>query len=650
MTTLLGGALCAWIVWGRGDALEALQQAGIVELLNAERAMVSKEWPELQVDVKRPRDMEDMVQRLEKTIAFLKGYETEKTSVFAPFKEIDKSKYSEVVDGKEALELLEKTETLQSDLDRLATERENTQGSLDLLKPWKDLETPVEEIRSLTTTTCMLGLIPHQHYDEIRTKLADMDAAIQLVGGTGNMHACIVGCLNEIAPDIQKILRSGDFEAISFEGMTGMVKELIGDCRSKLEKIHADQDDAKAKTLELAANSLTLKILYDHFTNLLTREKTQATSPATENVVFLEGWVRKNDFAKLEEIVAKFDASSVGEIDSSEDEEVPVEIDNPPSVRPFEVVTRLYGMPHATDVDPTVFFAPFFALFFGICLTDAAYGLIMIAFFAWLLRKIKGNAGFIWMMMFCSITTVIAGALTGGWCGDAIQQFIPALSGFRDTVMWFDPMEKPMHFFAISLALGYLQIVFGIAVAFVHKWRRKEYEAAIFDHLTWLIWINSLAILAAAKTGNIPAVFGTIFGVIAIVPGIGILLFSEREGGWGARVGMGFYNLFSTVFYVGDILSYIRLMALGMVTGGFGMAINQIAKQVMEIDVPVVGWLGGALIFVGGHLLNIANSGLGAFVHSMRLQFVEFFTKFLAGGGKQFEPLEKKYKHIQIDE
>ncbi len=207
-----------------------------------------------------------------------------------------------------------------------------------------------------------------------------------------------------------------------------------------------------------------------------------------------------------------------------------------------------------------------------------------------------------------------------------------------------------MHFFAISLALGYIQIVFGIAVAFVHKWRRKEYEAAIFDHLTWLIWINSLAILAAAKTGNIPAAFGTIFGVIAIVPGIGILLFSEREGGWGARVGMGFYNLFSTVFYVGDILSYIRLMALGMVTGGFGMAINQIAKQVMEIDVPVVGWVGGALIFVGGHLFNIANSALGSFVHSMRLQFVEFFTKFLEGGGKQFEPLEKSYKHIQIDE
>jgi V/A-type H+-transporting ATPase subunit I len=111
---------------------------------------------------------------------------------------------------------------------------------------------------------------------------------------------------------------------------------------------------------------------------------------------------------------------------------------------------------------------------------------------------------------------------------------------------------------------------------------------------------------------------------------------------------MGCYNVFSTVFYVGDVLSYIRLMALGMVTAGFGMAINSIVKQVM--DMGIIGWIMGAMVFIGGHVFNIANSCLSAFVHSMRLQFVEFFTKFLQGGGKDFEPLRKEYKHIQVDE
>jgi V/A-type H+-transporting ATPase subunit I len=213
--------------------------------------------------------------------------------------------------------------------------------------------------------------------------------------------------------------------------------------------------------------------------------------------------------------------------------------------------------------------------------------------------------------------------------------------------MWFDPLLSPMHFFYISLALGYLQIIFGIGLAFWHKWSRGDKREAIYDHGTWFIWLNSLMIFGLAKAGLLPAFVGTLFGLVAIVPAIGIVLFSEREGGWGARIGMGCYNVFSTVFYVGDVLSYIRLMALGMVTAGFGMAINSIVKQVM--DMGIIGYILGAVIFIGGHVFNIANSCLSAFVHSMRLQFVEFFTKFLQGGGRDFAPLRKEYKHIQVD-
>ncbi len=369
--------------------------------------------------------------------------------------------------------------------------------------------------------------------------------------------------------------------------------------------------------------------------------------PATGQTVFLEGWVRSEDYGKLQTIVGRFDAASVGQIDVAEGEEKPVEIENSQRARPFEVITRLYGMPHTTDVDPTPFLAPFFALFFGICLTDAAYGLVMLGFMWWLLKKIKGDAKFVKMMLVCSVTTVIAGALTGGWCGDAIQVFVPQLSGFRNALMWFDPLLSPMHFFYISLALGYLQIIFGIGLAFWHKWQRGDKREAICDHGTWFIWLNSLTIFGLAKAGLLPAFVGTFFGLVAIVPALGIVLFSEREGGWGARIGMGCYNVFSTVFYVGDVLSYIRLMALGMVTAGFGMAINSIVQQVM--DMGIIGYIMGAVIFIGGHVFNIANSCLSAFVHSMRLQFVEFFTKFLQGGGRDFAPLRKEYKHIQVD-
>ena len=218
-------------------------------------------------------------------------------------------------------------------------------------------------------------------------------------------------------------------------------------------------------------------------------------------------------------------------------------------------------------------------------------------------------------------------------------------------MMWFDPMDPKgaMYFFNISLGLGYFQIIFGIGLAAWHKFKSGRIEEAVFDHLSWFIWLNSLAVFGLAKAGmfgdTIPWL-GTAAGIVAIMPALMILLFSEREGGWGARIGMGGYNLFSTVFYVGDVLSYIRLMALGMVTAGFGMAINAIVKTVMGMG--FVGWILGAAIFIGGHVFNIANSALGSFVHSMRLQFVEFFTKFLQGGGKEFEPLRKSWRYIDV--
>jgi len=454
--------------------------------------------------------------------------------------------------------------------------------------------------------------------------------------------------LNENVEDVQKALRATDFEAVGFEGMTGTVSALITDHSERRTQARKRLKELDAEAAQLSEQLLKLKILYDHYHNLVSREAARGASPATEQTVILEGWVKDKDYARLEEIVGRFKACSLGKTKITKGEEKPVEIENTHRVRPFEVITRLYGMPHTTDVDPTVFLAPFFALFFGICLTDAAYGIVMIGFLWWVLKKIKGDAKFIKMMLICSIPTVVAGALTGGWCGDAIQVFFPSLMGFRQLLMWFDPLESPMHFFYISLALGYLQIIFGIGVAFWHRWKRGEKRDAVFDHGTWFVWLNSLTLFGLAKAFNWPSAVATAFAIVAAVPALGIILFSEREGGWGARIGMGCYNVFSTVFYVGDVLSYIRLMALGMVTAGFGMAINSIVQKVMALG--VLGWIMGAVIFIGGHVFNIANSCLSAFVHSMRLQFVEFFTKFLQGGGREFAPLRKEYRHIHVDD
>jgi len=633
------------------DLLEALQHEGICQILNAEEAIVTKDFPELTTTAQRPKDIEQLLDRLAKCIAFLKTYaENQKglAGILAPRTVIDEQSYNNVVSDEQILDIIDQCHQCQASIEKFDAESENLTATLQMLTPWSSLETPVEEIGQLKQSTCLAGLLPTQLFEQTQQKLSELSAAIEVIGtSSANKFATLIACLNVNLTETQKLLRSAEFEPLSFQPMTGTVAELITEHTEKLNQTKKQLHAQYEKAATLSKNLLKLQILHDHYENLLNREQTKDTAPATEQTVIMEGWVKKGDFPRLEKIVSKFGASTLSKIEPAEDEEIPVEIENKNYIRPFEVITRLYGMPQHFEVDPTVFLAPFFALFFALCLTDAGYGLMIIALMVYLIKKMQGDKKLMWMLGICSGFTVVTGALTGGWFGDAIQQFIPVLKPARQKMMWFDPFEDPMRFFYLALVLGYIQIMAGLVIAFVHNLRRKQYIAGLCDQLTWLVMLNSIVIFLASKLGPISPEFGKIFGIVAIIPAVVILLFSHREGSWGGRIGMGLYNLFSTIFYLGDVLSYLRLMALGMVTAGLAMAINVMAQ--LALDIPYgIGVLAMVFVLVGGHGFNLAISGLSAFVHTLRLQYVEFFPKFLIGGGRLFEPLSKQYKHVYI--
>ncbi len=631
------------------DLLEELQREGICQMLNAEEAMVSRDAPELAEKIEKPRDIEEFLNRLTKAIAFVSTYAESHRGVagiLAPRAVIDEQRYEQVVSDEQGPRLIERCERTRGAIERIEAEMESLESTLQMLAAWVSLQTPVEELGRLHKAACLAGLIPTQHYDRATEQTSQLGAAIQQIGTADHKHACLVFCLKDQAGQVQKVLRSVDFEAVTFEPMKGTVAYLIERRRAKLEHARSQLQAQRERAASLSTNLIKLQILHDHYSNLLAREQTRGSAPATQQTVILEGWVKEEDYGRLEQVVSGFKASSLNRIERADDEQVPVEIDNKNVIKPFEVVTRLYGMPQHFEVDPTALLAPFFALFFALCLTDAGYGLIIIGLLAFMIKKMQGDKKLMWMLGICAAVTVAAGAFTGGWFGDAVQQFVPALKPVREKMMWFDPLEKPMIFFMASLTLGYVQLIFGLFIAFVHNLRRRRYIAAICDRLTWLVMLNSIVGLVLSRSGVLPGRLGAFLVWTILIPAAVIFLFSHREGGWGGRLGMGFYQLFSTIFYVGDVLSYVRLMALGITTAGLAMAVNVVAKVVYEV--PVVGILLAIIVLVVGHLFNTGMSALSAFVHTLRLQYVEFFPKFLVGGGRSFQPLRKEYKHIHI--
>ena len=646
------------IVSHRSEAtklLEALQGKGICQVLSAEESIISKEFPDLTAACDRPKEIEDALSKVKNSVTFLKKHANagqDIISAFAPRTVIEPDYYETVVSDESLAKTIEQCTNSETKIESLEGKIEHLTAAVEMLGPWSGLEVAVEEINNMVNATSWTGFIVNRHFAGFCSEITKAGGIVEQVGIERSNTACMVVSLNDYASEVNRIMRSADFDNISFIGMSGLVKDLIAENNENLAEIREQLKEEQSKASELADKLLELKTLCDHYMNLLGREQTKSQISSTEQTVLMEGWIKEKDIKKLEKVLSKFEASCYEKIEPAEGEEIPVEIENRSGIKPFEVVTRLYGMPQYMEVDPTALLAPFFVIFFSLCLTDAGYAMIIIAFAAYLIKKMQGDKKLMWMLGICSVFTIGAGALTGGWFGDGAQQ-LSALFGWtfladaRASMMWFDPLEDSMTFFKLAIALGYLHIMFGLIIAFVHNLRFKRIIDAVCDQLVWLVMLNAIVIYMFGKD-FIGESGASIAGKVAMVPAAMIVLFSQRQGGWAGRIGMGCYQLFSTIFYMGDVLSYLRLMALGMVTGGFAMAINVMAKTAS--DIPYVGIIIMIMVLIIGHLFNTAISGLSAFVHTIRLQFVEFFPKFLEGGGREFKPLTKEYNYIYIKE
>ncbi|MDR1875801.1 MAG: V-type ATP synthase subunit I [Synergistaceae bacterium] len=418
---------------------------------------------------------------------------------------------------------------------------------------------------------------------------------------------------------------------------------------AELERREADlQEDLKRTANEWMP---TLQRLFDYWNILSGRYGALASSDATDRTFRTSFWVPTTALPHLQKRLEAISPNVALVVsDPGPEDEPPTLLKNHPLARPAEVLTNLYSPPPYGEVDPTPFVAPFFFIFFGMCLGDAGYALVMGAGIWMLFRKYRripfsvGN--FLNLFAMGAVMTFIYGAITGSFFGDFIDVvfFMAPLRPLKNALFILDPMGKPMVVLGISLLLGVIHLMFGLAVAAWDAYRKGNIVDAVGDKACWILFVTGLILVGTSSA--LPFVF--LPGLcMALVGGCIIFWYAGRgTKNIFLKIGSGLYALYGSTSYLGDILSYSRLLALGLGSAVIGSIINLLGT--MAVGVPYIGWVLAGAIVIGGHVFGIAVNLLGAFVHSMRLQYVEFFSKFYSGGGSIFRPLTLSTQYVDV--
>ncbi len=537
---------------------------------------------------------------------------------------------------------------LNDRLNGIRNKREEIEIIYKELSLFENLPIPCEEWGPTEKTNIFIGSIPKLKWPTFEEEVKEFSEEIHLevIGEDPRDVRFYLLVLKEKEQEVLSILRRNSFSQIKPPpNYTGTVSDVL----SQLEKTKKVLIEEEAKIVEEVKELLKykdkLEVVYDYLSILKDRENVKKELYWTKNVFLIEGWVLESNVDKLKKELKSLDSKiELFVFDPPEGEVPPVELDNKRYAKPFEIITKLYSYPNHKEPDPTPFVAWFFFVFFGMCLTDAGYGIVMALLFWWAIKRFKvGDQAklFFKLLMLGGISTIFAGALTGSWFGNSIDilpQGFEFLKTIKNFIMITDPMKNPIPMLGFSLLLGLIQIFTGLFIEFFSNIKAGKAKDAWMDQGSWIFFLASILLLIA----------GLPFGKYLVMFGALIIVLTQGRHNKNiiAKIGGGILSLYDVVGYLGDTLSYSRLFALGLTTAAIAMIVNTIMTLVS--GAPVIGFIIGAVIFVGGHIFNLLINALGAFIHSARLQYVEFFTKFYEGGGIPFMPFKIKTQYVKI--
>lgn len=516
--------------------------------------------------------------------------------------------------------------------------KETAQSEVAELEKWVSLDVTPVALKQFKHLRAFVGTIPTSGNNQFNIRLQDYpNLEVQEVFTSSTEKGILVLCKAEVAKETQAVLTELGFKLFEY-AFEELPKERLVALQATIKEQEALITSTKIQLASSNEELKQLKCQLDYVLNLTSRQESKEALASTQNLVALEGWIEQEQIEDLRMgLTQQFGGAvllQIHEMTAADRQRVPTKLKNNALIEPFELVTEMYSLPKYEDKDPTPVVSLFYFIFFGMMAADIGYGLLLFGGTSWALKALHIKPNLAKNLRFFRILGVGV-ALWGVIYG--------SFFGFKLPFAIVDTSTDVITILIMSVVIGFITVMTGLYLSGTKNIRMKDYAEAYNSGFAWMLILVGLALLAAGRLFPSLAIAGLIGQWLAIINAVGIVLVSIISAKSLKGLGPALFNLYNISSYVGDLVSFTRLMALGLAGASIGSAFNLI----VSLFPPFARFSIGIVLFIALHSINMFLSFLSGYVHGARLIFVEFFGKFYDGGGKAFKPLKPAGKYVR---